>query len=326
VNLGAVLKSPWLKRGAILVAVALATLALVKSGGQVLDHADELSASSLLLGMGCVLLGLFANLLTWRAILADLGSPLPLGPAIRIFFLGQIGKYVPGSVWPVLAQMELGKEHGVPRARSGAVGLLTVAVSLVAGLLVAAVTLPFTSADALSTYWFAFLAVPVLGVGLVPAIANPVLDKLFRLARRGPLERGLTGQGMVRGLFWALLSWVLFGMSVWLVVDVLSPAGDDIHGLQAAVLSIGAFSLAWTAGFLFVIAPAGAGIREAVLVIGLSPVLDRDKALLVALVSRGLMTLGDGVWALVAVGAGRRHRRLSPPVEALVPEGEVPSR
>jgi len=326
VNRGAVLKSPWVKRGAILVAVALATLALVKSGANVVAHADELSVSSLLLAFGCAMTGLFANLLTWRAILADLGSPLPLVPAVRVFFLGQIGKYVPGSVWPVLAQMELGKEHGVPRARSGAVGLLTVAVSLVAGLLVAAVTLPFTSADALSTYWFAFLAVPVLGIGLIPAIANPVLDRLLRLAKRGGLEQGLSGRGMAVGLFWALVGWVMFGLQVWLLVDVLSPAGDPVHGLQVGVLSVGAFALAWTAGFLFVIAPAGAGVREAVLVIGLSPVLDRDKALLVALVSRGVMTLADGLWALVAGVVGRRHRRLSPPVEALVPEGEVPSR
>jgi uncharacterized membrane protein YbhN (UPF0104 family) len=317
-----VLRSPWLKRGAVLVALVLAALALVKSGGAVVGHADELSVSALLLAFGCALVGLFANLLTWRAILADLGSPLPLAPAVRVFFLGQIGKYVPGSVWPVLAQMELGKEHGVPRARSGTVGLLTVAVSLVAGLLVAAVTLPFTSADALSTYWFAFLAVPVLGAGLLPAIANPVLDKLLRLARRGGLEQGLSGRGMAVGLAWALVGWVFFGLQVWLLVDKLSPAGDDVHGLQAGVLSVGAFALAWTAGFLFVIAPAGAGIREAVLVIGLSPVLDRDKALLVALVSRGVMTLADGLWALLAVAAGRRRKRLSPAVEVL----ELPSR
>lgn len=321
-NAGAVLKSPWLKRGAIVVSLALATLALVKSGGDVVAHADELSATSLLLAFACALAGLFANLLTWRAILADLGSPLPLLPALRVFFLGQLGKYVPGSVWPVLAQMELGKEHGVPRARSGAVGLLTVAVSLVAGLLVAAVTLPFTSADALSTYWFAFLAVPVLGVGLIPAVANPVLDRLLRLARRGGLEQGLSARGMALGLLWAMVGWVMFGLQVWLLVDVLSPAGNGMHGLQAGVLSIGAFALAWTAGFLFVIAPAGAGIREAVLVIGLSPVLDQDKALLVALVSRGVMTLADGLWALVGGVVGRLHRRPSAPVEVL----EVPSR
>jgi hypothetical protein len=35
----------------------------------------------------------------------------------RILFLGQLGKYLPGSVWPVLAQMELGKTYRVPRHR-----------------------------------------------------------------------------------------------------------------------------------------------------------------------------------------------------------------
>jgi uncharacterized membrane protein YbhN (UPF0104 family) len=310
-----------LKRGLVGFALVLGAVALVKSGSDVLSHADELSPWSLLLSLGCVLAALFATLLTWRAILTDLGSPLPLPAALRVFFLGQLGKYVPGSVWPVLAQMELGKEHGVPKSRSGTVGLLTVALSLVAGLLTAAVTLPFTSADALSEYWFAFLAVPVLGLGLVPAIANPVLDRLLRLARRGGLEQGLSGRGMAQALAWAVVAWGFFGAQVWLLVDVLAPADASVHGLQAYVLSVGAFALAWTAGFLFVIAPAGAGIREAVLVVALSPVLDREQALLVALVSRAVMTLGDGAWALVAVAAGRRHRRLLPPVDAV----EVPS-
>ena len=34
-------------------------------------------------------------------------------------FLGQLGKYVPGSVWPVLAQMELGAGYGLSRASVG---------------------------------------------------------------------------------------------------------------------------------------------------------------------------------------------------------------
>ncbi len=303
----------------MVLVLGLGAVALVRGGGRVLDHVDQLSFRSLLLAFLAVLGGLFANLLTWRAILTDLGSPLPLAPALRVFFLGQLGKYVPGSVWPVLAQMELGKEHGVPRSRSGAVGLLTVALCLVAGLLTAAVTLPFTSADALTQYWYAFLAVPVLGLGLVPAVANPVFDRLLRLARRGPLERGLSARGMAVALWWAFVGWVMFGVQVWVLVDVLSPG--RANSAEVASLAVGAFAFAWTVGFLVVIAPAGAGVREAALVVGLSPVLDREQALLVALVSRGLMTLGDGAWALLAGVAARRHRRLSPPADVL----EVPS-
>ncbi len=284
------------------VVLVVAVIAFASSGRQVIDNLDQLSITAVLAAAGAVLAGLFANLLTWRAVLADLGSTLPLPAAQRVFFLGQLGKYIPGSVWPVLAQMELGKEHGVPRARSGTVGLLTVALSLVAGLLTAAVTLPFTSADALDRYWYAFLAVPILGIGLLPAVANPVLDTLLRLARRPGMEQKLTGRGMVIALFWAVVAWLLFGLQIYVLTAAL---GAEEGALP---LSIGAFALAWTLGFLVVIAPAGAGVREGALVVGLAPILSSEKALLVALISRALMSLGDAAWAGVAVVAARRHK------------------
>ena len=72
------------------------------------------------------------------------------------------------------------------------------------------------------------------------------------------------------------------------------------------LLATGGYALAWTVGFLFVIAPAGAGVRELALVAALAPVVDRPAALAVALLSRVLMTLGDLV--LGAGGAAVRPR------------------
>lgn len=45
------------------------------------------------------------------------------------------------------------------------------------------------------------------------------------------------------------------------------------------------------------IAPAGAGAREAVLVLALGSVLDRPEALVLALVSRLLMVVADAILA-----------------------------
>ena len=59
----------------------------------------------------------FANLQAWQVLLAGLGSPLRTTTAGRIFFIGQLGKYIPGSVWPILTQMELGAAgQGAPAA------------------------------------------------------------------------------------------------------------------------------------------------------------------------------------------------------------------
>ena len=297
-----------LLKGGIAAVIAVAAIAaLARSGSAVWRSAKDLEPGLVVAAGALVLVGLYLTMLSWRALLAAAGSPLPVGAAARVFFLGQLGKYVPGSVWPIVAQMELAKEHDVPRSRTGAIGLCSVALSLLAGLLVAAVTLPFSSADALERYWYGFLAVPVLAVGAVPAVANWGLGKLLRLARRGELEAPFSARGMLVALAWAALAWVVFGLHLALLVRA------DGHGGAAVVpLSIGAFSLAWTAGFLFVVAPAGAGVREGVLVLALGSVLTREEALLVALLSRALMTVGDGVWAGVAVLMARRHRSPAP--------------
>ena len=37
------------------------------------------------------------------------GRPVPRRSSAEIFFVGQLGKYVPGAVWPVVVQMRLGR-------------------------------------------------------------------------------------------------------------------------------------------------------------------------------------------------------------------------
>jgi hypothetical protein len=74
--------------------------------------------------------------------------------------------------------------------------------------------------------------------------------------------------------------------------------GALIQGLDADVaspwlLSIGVFALAWVAGFLVIIAPAGAGVREAALVLGFAGVLPGGAVLTVAVLSRVLFVLAD---------------------------------
>jgi glycosyltransferase 2 family protein len=80
---------------------------------------------------------------------------------------------------------------------------------------------------------------------------------------------------------------------------------------RALPLAVGAFAIAWCAGPIVMIAPAGAGVRELALVALLAPVLDPAAALVVALVSRLFLTIADlvlaGTSALIA-GSLRAER------------------
>ena len=249
-------------------------------------------------------LGLLASALCWRALLADLGTPLGVRAALGVFFLGQLGKYVPGSVFAVAAQMELGRTHGAPRSRVATAGLLFLGVLVATGLLVAAAVLPLTSPDALSSYAWVLLLLPVGLLALAPPVLTRAVTLLLRLLRRDPLDRPLSARGIGAALGWALVMWAAYGLHLWLLVRTLDTGLD---AGPALLLSTGAYALAWTAGLLVVAAPAGAGVREVALVAALAPVLDRGSALAVAVLSRVLMTLGDLVWG--AVGAALHHRQ-----------------
>ena len=104
-------------------------------------------------------------------------------------------------------------------------------------------------------------------------------------ARSGKAADGPRDDGR---LAWAFVSWVFFGLQIWLLATRLgAPEG------KTALLAIGGFAFAWSVGFLVVFAPAGAGVREVLLVAALGPVLGTGAATAVALVSRVLMTAGD---------------------------------
>ncbi|MPZ88447.1 MAG: UPF0104 family protein [Nitriliruptorales bacterium] len=245
-----------------------------------------------------VLSGLWCTFLTWRALLADLGFPLSPAGGARVFFLGQLGKYVPGSVWPALAQMELGRDYRVPARASGAAVIVFMMLTTGVGLLVAVVTIPLLGAAAYGRYLWVLAMLPALLVVLHPRVLNRLLAITLRVIRRDPLPASLTGRGIVHATGWAAGSWVLFGLHAWLLARDL--------GSTASYLAVtGAFAGALTVGFLLVLAPAGAGVREAVLVLLLSPSMPAGAAVAVAITSRLLFTAGDAAWAALGATAGR---------------------
>jgi glycosyltransferase 2 family protein len=289
----------------VVVAVGLAAYALADHWSQIRGALGELGFWPLAAAMASVLAALATTVQMWRLLLASMGSPLPLRPAARIMLVGQIGKYLPGSIWPVLAQMELGREYHVPRSRSASASILVMLLTLISGLLTALVTLPF-AAGAMPYRW-ALLATPVLLVMLYPPVLNALIGWLLRLARQPPLERPLTAGGLLRAMGWSFGTWICYGVQIWILATRLgAPAG------KTALVAIGGFAFAWSVGFLVVFAPAGAGIRDVLLLVLLGTVLRSADAAAVVLVSRVLMTVAD----LLSAGVAARFVRRPPPEAA----------
>jgi hypothetical protein len=242
----------------------------------------------------------FANLKVWQVLLAGLGSPLRLSVAGRILLIGQLGKYIPGSVWPVLTQMELGARANVPRPRSASASVLAMLLSLCVGLVVAMVTVPFAAVHS-DDYLWVFVLVPLIAACFHPKVLNPLLNKLFKLAKRPALDTPISGRVLTEAVAWQFMAWIFQGLQIWILAEKFNaPMG------RTALIALGGYAFAWCVGFVVVLAPAGAGIREVLLVAALGPVIGTVPATAVALVSRAVNTISDLLCAGAAVASSRR--------------------
>ena len=296
--------SPWLRAGLLAIALGFACYGLVSQEAQVRAALGELSGYDVIGAVLAVVAALGCMMLAWRALLTDLGSPLPRPAAIRVMFLGQLGKYVPGAVWAVAAQVSLAQDYQVPKKRSGAASLISMAITLVVGLIMAGITLPLASAGALRQYWWVLVCIPVLLVGLYPPVTTFGLNLALRVLRRPALGVPLSRGGMARAVGWTTLGWACYGLHAWLLIGDV--AGKSLHIL---LLSAGGYALAWAVGFLLIPFPGGIGPREVTLIAVLSPVMPRGSALAIALASRVVLTVGDLAWAALAVVIGRLGAR-----------------
>jgi uncharacterized membrane protein YbhN (UPF0104 family) len=283
--------------------VVFIVLAVVDQWSHISSRLAQISVVSLIVGTIGVLVGLAATMLCWRVLLSDLGSKLPPGPVAQIFFAGQLGKYVPGSIWPVVVQAELSVERGAGRKRPVAATLVQMGITVVTGVLIAAATLPFVLAHT-TLEKFAVPVAIVLGLlATHPRVANRAVNTLLRLIGRQPLEQPLTWRGMLLASFWQSVGWVLFGVPVILVTYNLGGTG-----LSVVPLGVGALALSLVAGLVVPFAPAGAGVRELIMLALLSTAASGDAALTVALFSRLLMTIGDVIVGGAAIlSLGWRH-------------------
>ena len=286
------------------VIIVLFALALRGRWRDMTDSVEQLSwwiiAAATVLGFGTII----ASMLSWRTLLRDLESPLPIHSAARIFYLGQLGKYLPGSVWTVVVQAELGRDYKIPPRRTIAASVVSLGIALGAGLSIAAFTLPYASPGAAVHYWWVLFLLPLIVVGLLPSSVDFLTHLLLKILRRDPPDHEFTWRGVVRSLGWQVVGWASIGAQTYVLCMALhAPVGRTV------LLAVGGTALAWSAGFVAVPIPAGAGVREAVLVAVLSPVLKPGPALVVALVSRAVATVGDGVFAGVAYFASRGRLR-----------------
>ncbi len=258
------------------------------------------------------LLAVFAYLVKlWALMVKGLGGPsLRLVDAIRIFFLANLGRYLPGKFWQLAGLTYLAGRQGVslPVASTsavlGQVFSLGAAASLgVLGLLLAGFAPRYSQGLRVAAV---ALLVLISLLTTVPAALRFVLRLAFRLGRSGDEVPRLDPWFGARWLGLYMPAWVGYGIAFGLLWASF-PALPRVSWLAAT----GGFASAYFFGYAALFAPAGLGVREGALAVMLAPWTGAAGATLLAVIARLWMTLAELV-PLVFVGGktlvGQRER------------------
>jgi hypothetical protein len=276
---------------AVFVGYACYDLAKRWEHGRVTLEWPWLALSAVPLVLGAVVLAV-----GWKWIMERLvGRPVPLVPSLTLHFESQMARYTPGKVGMPLVRMAGAAQLGVPAALAG-YSVLVESISLVAvGGTVGFSVLVLTTGGA-GGVLAAFGRFGVLGLVAFVLVAL-VLVFVDRVRLPAVVVRVMKAQGVgplvprrgpvAHALYW--LTWALHGYCAARAVGISSS-----HALYGA----GLYVLGPIAGILALATPSGIGVREAVMSMGLAPLVGPAPALAAAIVSRATSLVVDGlVWA-----------------------------
>jgi len=267
----------------VVVVLWLVRGTMKQSWSYLVEHPRSLSPNWLALSGGLYLLALLPEGLFWHWTLKALGQDVGLFETLRAYYIGHLGKYVPGKAMVIVLRTGLIHSHRVDTSIAVASVFLETLTMMAVGACIAVPVLAI---------WFshnpAFIAAAVATaiVGGLPTLP-PVFSRLARLlgvGRSSPaVAQKLAGfdyRTLICGWTAMVAGWVVMGTSLWAMLRGL---GCEADLAQSWYLYTAIVAMAVVVGFASMI-PGGLFAREAVFTGLLAPMLggDASTALIVA--------------------------------------------
>ena len=285
-----------MRRQFVLAAKWLWVAAVLVAAGVIIARSwDEIAAMLRTLGWGWIAasLGLTSAAKLFLGVNAHVaarrcGIDIGFVDAFRLYNLSQLGKYLPGSIWQFIgraaAYRNLGAQYGPIRDALVCESLWIVAGASAVGAILTGPALVGILTGSLSSFvaWWlgAGFALALLAVVAAAIWKRALLSRYARLA--WPPVRAVAAQAAI---------WLLLGLGFWVLAR---GCGLDV----GPVFAIGLFAAGYAVGFLVPIAPAGLGVRDAILTLGLMPYVPAGEALVVTVMARMVYLVVDLALAL----------------------------
>ncbi len=228
---------------------------------------------------------------SWNAILSEVcGMKLDTKKVWRIFFISQIIRYIPGKVWSFINLGIANKEKlGLRKTYTLLAIFIEITLRMAIGALISVIVL-FEIFHQYSFFYYIVLFLTTFAAVTVifnQNFLNKFLNWIFRKKGKNFISQTkfkLTTLMKLCGIF--ALHWLVFGIGLYFLIIALN---INISIFKVVGIDI----LSWIVGYLSFLTPSGVGVREAVMIVLLTPYASIALATIISIFARLLFTMGE---------------------------------
>ena len=224
----------------------------------------------------------------WGKMLWYMGYRLSFSDAWHIYYIGNLGRYIPGKIWAVAGMAYMAEKAGISATAAGTAAVFAQAYSLLSSFVIFLIFLIFnvTYFSGYGLIWIVPVFFIMAVIFLFPHNLEHVLNYVMKKFGREPVRIGITPLAALKVIAFYFLSWVLFGAAFWVLISAFVGRGQ-VNLLFAS----GTWATAYAIGFLAFFVPGGLGVREGILGLFFMNILPVNVGIIIAGFSRLVVTI-----------------------------------
>jgi glycosyltransferase 2 family protein len=249
------------------------------------------------IGVVIMFVAMIYPVFVWKYLISSLGDRINTLSALKVWFISNLGRYVPGKMLQLAGLVYYANREGVSKGHAVQSVLYSQITANGLGLFMGLglLLLKTTGDDFPNIFHITTILIAVFILVLwFPSFflrsSNFVLAKM----KKDKLEQTLENKKYMVYLALQIINWMLMSLSFVLLVKSYAPLSVSEHPEVLFILP-----LSWTVGLLALFAPGGIGVREGTMTFWLKNYIPLEYALVLPWIYRILITVIEIILTII---------------------------